>query len=86
MTPIAKLPPCPGSWGQTLVLPPQACFRSFLLKFGAFKYLIPGSLQVVSDESSAILKFTGRNSLTAEELVPSLILTVGQEIPVKEEA
>lgn len=81
--PHLKLSSCPRSWRQTLALLPQACFLSFLLEFGEFSYLFPGSLWVVSDELSAILKFTGRYSLTAEELVPSLIPTAGWEIPAR---
>jgi len=57
-----------------------------LLEFGEFRYLFPGSLRVISDASSAILEFTRRYSLTAEELVLSLIPTVGRETPAREEA
>lgn len=84
--PPPKTSSCSQSWGQTQALLPQSWFLSFLLEFAEFRYLFSESLPVVSDESSAILESTGRYSLVVEELLLSLILTTGWEIPVREEA
>lgn len=49
------------------------------LEYGEFRFLFPESLQVISDESSAVFKHAGWYSITVEELVLSL---TGREIPV----
>jgi len=54
-------------------------FLYISLEFGEFRFLFPESLQVLSDESSAVLKCAGRYTVTVEELILPL---TGQEIPV----